>query len=374
MTEQADYPLYSSTFTSYRTSPLYHGANPLTTNLNIYARRLRETLAGDALRNAQLGELFAGATNSGSLESCTWKLLGDEDAWEKAQETLQNGGDAIEVPADEARGIHVEIRYERSRHSAILLGKTAETSATPGFTSMPLLLVRMPTSLREVFLNFLSTSFDSRISPMKLRPSYLTSMVENLLERTITPSDDEDPSFDLEALSRGIGLQLAFPSVAPLLRNLDLTIPKDDIRVFLSRGRSLWQQQQTQWRAQVVPNYRPHSAITGPFTAALSLYLSNQIALTLDKPGVVVSKVALGPFALAGEGKIKVVATSSAAVEFWDSLIQEARGAGLEGAGKVVETSSVLKGKVEARQTRLARDDSVPTEPPPPYELHDPTR
>jgi hypothetical protein len=371
MAEQAEYPVYGSTFTSYRASPLYHGASPLLSNLDLHARRLRETLAGDALRNAQLGELLGGAPNSGSLESCTWKLIGDEDAWERAQEALAEGEDVTELPSEDVRGIHVEVRYERARHSAILLGETDRTAATPGFTSLPLLLLRMPTALREVFLNFLSTSFDTRITPMKLRPSFLTTMVENLLERTAY-SDDEDPSFDIEALSKGIGIQLAFPSVSPLLKNLDLSIPKDDIREFLSRGRVLWQQQQAQGNDR--PGMRPQSAVTGPFTAALSAYLVNNIALSLDNPGVVVSKIAMGPFAIAGEGKIKVLGTSSAAVDFWDALVQEARGSGLEGFAKFGQSSTmILKETVEVRQPRLTQD-SVPTEPPPPYELHDPSR
>jgi hypothetical protein len=375
MSEQAEYPLYGSTYTSYRTSPLYHGANPIFTNLKVHERRLRETLAGDALHTAQLGELLGGASNSGRLESCTWNLLGDEDAWERAQEALAEGGEATELSSDEIRGIHVEVRYEKARHSAILLGEASETSTTPGFTSLPLMLVRMPTALREVFLNFLSTSFDTRVTPMKLRPSFLTKMVENLLERT-TYTEDEDPSFDIAALSKGIGIQLAFPSVAPLLKNLDLTIPKDDIREFLSRGVLLWQQHQTQTRIQAGLNIRPHSAVTGPFTAALSTYLVNNIALSLDNPGVVVSKIAMGPFALAGEGKIKVLGTSSAAVEFWDALLQDARGTGLEGWNKTVWTDEVLQETAGMRQRKMTRESapSVPIEPPPPYELHDPAR
>jgi hypothetical protein len=372
MAEQAEYPLYASTFTSYRTSPLYHGVNPLFSNVDLHERRLREILAGDALRSAQLGELLGGSPSSGSLESCSWKLMGTEDAWERAQEAQAAGEEVTEIPANEIRGIHVEVRYERARHSAILLGETSNASTTPGFTSLPLLLVRMPTALREVFLNFLSTSFDTRITPMKLRPSFLTTMVENLLERT-TYSDDEDPSFDIEALSKGIGIQLAFPSVAPLLKNLDLLIPKDDIHEFLSRGRILWQQHQSQAQTHKGLTIRPQSAVTGPFTAALSTYLVNNIALSLDSPGVVVSKIAMGPFALAGEGKIKVLGTSSAAVEFWDALIQDARGSGLEGLTKTTHTAKIIKETVGVRPSTLVRD-SVPTEPPPPYELHDPAR
>jgi hypothetical protein len=354
MSEQAEYPLYGPTFTSYRVSPLYNGPNSLLTDLNLHARRLRETLAGDALRSAQLGEFLGGTSNSGSLESCTWKLIGNEDAWEKGQEAIADGGHAAELSNEEVRGVEVEVCYERARHSAILLGDAGKISTTPGFTNLPLLLLRMPTALREVFLNFLSTSFDARITPMKLRPRFLATMVDNVLERTTSP-DDEDPSFDIEALSKGIGIQLAFPSVAPLLKHIDLTIPKDDIREFLSRGRILWQRIQSQSPAQKSLSIRPQSPITGPFTAALSAYLNNNIAMSLDSPGVVVSKIGMGPFALAGEGKLKILWTSPATVEFWDAMVQEARGSGFEESSKAVQSTTILKETVERRQPTLLR-------------------
>lgn len=111
--------------------------------------------------------------------------------------------------------------------------------------------------------------------------------------------------------------------------------------------------------------------------------------MTLDNPGVSVSKIAIGPFALAGEGKVKVLASSSPAVEFWESLVLEARGSGLGGlVGKDVpdtsmedvtmEDASVEEEEVilprEARRRAKSVRDSVPTEPPPPYELYDPAR
>ncbi|KAF2427223.1 hypothetical protein EJ08DRAFT_559898, partial [Tothia fuscella] len=303
------YPLYNSTFTTYRTSPLYHGATPLLTNLEIHARRLREVLAGDALRSAQLGGLYM---PSGSLESCTWKLLGDESAWERAQEALADGEEAVGLSPNEVRGIFVEVRYEKATHSAILLGESNKTTLTPGFTSVPLLLVRMPAPLRELFLSYLTTSFDTRISPMKLRSSFLTSMLETIVEQTQYSSQDEDPSLNLAALRKGVGLQLAFPSVVPHLKNLDISIAADDIAGFLSRGKPLWQHHQAQTQ-QRVTNFRPSSPITGPFTSSLSVYLNNHIVLTLDHPCVVVSKVVTGPFALAGEGKLKVTSSSTAA-------------------------------------------------------------
>jgi hypothetical protein len=366
MSEPSGYPLYNSTFTTYRTSPLYHGDASLLTNLDLHARRLREVLAGDALRTAQLGGLYM---PSGSLESCTWKLLGDEDAWERAQERIAEGGEAAQLSTAEVRGIAVEVRYEKATHSAILLGEANKTTITPGFTSMPLLLVRMPAPLRELFLNYLSTSFDTRISPMKLRSFFLTNMLEKIIDQTQYSSQDEDPSLSLAALKKGVGIQLAFPSVVPHLKNLDISIASNDIPTFIARGKPLWQQHQAQVNQTMA---RPASPITGPFTSSLSAYLHNNVALTLDHPCVVVSKIVTGPFALAGEGKLKVTSTSSAALLFWDALIQEARRTGFDALTKAAGDSTILEDTAVTRT--LTRDSSSSTEPPPPYELHDPAR
>jgi hypothetical protein len=206
---------------------------------------------------------------------------------------------------------------------------------------------------------------------MRLRPSFLTAAAEGILNKT-TATGDEDPSFDLETLTKGVGLQLSFPSASPHLKNLDISIPKDDIRGFLARGKQTWQQHRAQQQAEAHWRSRPQSAITGPFTAALSEYLNNHITMSLDNPGVTVSKVAIGPFALASEGKVKVLGSSLAAIDFWGSLVQEARGVSLEGFDKIAALTT-QKEAVEERQPRPTVD-SVPTEPPPPYELYDPAR
>jgi hypothetical protein len=361
-----DYPLYGSTFSLYRTSPLYHGANHIFNDLDLHARRLRENLAGDRARSLLLTDLQPELAGTGSLESCEWTLLGDEATWERQHEAP----DDTATDSTDALGLRVNLRFERAKYTALLIGEHSKMSSTPGFTSLPLLLIRMPATLRELFLDFLSTTFDTRVSTMKLRSSFLSSSLEGLLQQAV-PDGDEDPVLDLESLSKGVGLQLSFPSVTPHLKSLDLVIAKDDIRDFLSRGNNLWRQFQTRNRADMLWAARPNSNVTGPFTAALSIYLNNHIAMEFENPAVVLSKVALGPFALAGEGKVKVLASSTAAVEFWAALIQEAQESGLESSQK---TPAVARGDLTRADSRKRRMTSVPTEPPPPYELHDPAR
>src|ERR1700753_1834617 len=94
------YPLYKATFSIYRVSSLYHGKAPLLSNLNVHARRLRDEITGDSMRGIQIANelngISAGST-AGSLQSCTWDLLGDEATWERIH---ANEEDDDEISAD----------------------------------------------------------------------------------------------------------------------------------------------------------------------------------------------------------------------------------------------------------------------------------
>src|ERR1700712_807588 len=209
--ESPVYPLYGSTFTLYRLSPLYHGNTSLLGSLNIHARRLRDALTGDTLRGVQVAAELSGATNtnsSGALRTCTWDLLGDEAAWEVSHPQQDEDDDEIstipQVTVQEACGIHIDLRFEKAVHSAILLGDPLKKSAVSGFTSFPLLLVRMPVPIRDTFLQYLATTFDARIDAMKLRPSFLGSVLERILER----SGSEAP-LDVDLFGKGLQIQLS---------------------------------------------------------------------------------------------------------------------------------------------------------------------
>ena len=414
------YPLYNSTFTTYRASPFYHGDSELLDDqtLKIHARRLRDLLKGDTLRGVQvgLGAPDDGLSRSGTLEECTWDLLGDETAC-KAQhrpgedsELDRTDLSAVKVLPESVRGIHVQLHYERMTHSALLLrDPAAEDLGIPGFTSLPLLMIRMPAALREMFLDFLSTTFDSRISTMNLRSSFLTSSLENLLRRA---NLKERPD-NFAMIGNGIQLQLSTPSVTPSLKNIDITIAKDDVQGFISHGKLLFS-------AATVPRRReaddPRLTIAGPFTSALSAYLSEHLALSVSNPLVTISKAVCGPLALSGDGKIKLFpprptaasadeslsdigpsASELAMNDFYVSLLREADAGSVSASVKsrilADKTNmkrsadesgaySVTKGKLIKSVERYddydviivgskVRHASVPAEPPPPYELHD---
>lgn len=409
MDEIPPYPLYGSTYTLYRLSPLFHGQTPLLTGtaLKTHARRLRDMLKGDTLRGVHVGALENNLSNAGSLEDCTWDLLGDEEAWATTHrrtpdEEEENQGtiNASEVTADNARGVQVRLHYDKATHTALLLRDPTVDFTTPGFTSLPLLLVRMPAALRDTFLHYLTANFDTCISPMRPRSPFLTTSLERLLARVKAAAES---SQDLPSPVKPVQIQLSFPGVAPLLRNIDITIASDDVLGLVSRGKLLGETPH--------PVLGTDSAVTGPFTRALQVYLATHLALALDHPGVEVSRVACGAFALSSDGKIKLfppqpqsssgsddarnidhtLSTSQLAMrDFYSSLLQETGRRPLlavtADAGGNGKRAIDLVDEVAATKAKRQRDQSsadevggllrmqTPADPPPPYELHDPAR
>jgi len=391
------YPLYNSTYTIYRLSPLYTGNSQLLSPIacNLHARRLRDVLRGETFRGVDVGLSNADSSlsTSGSLLECTWELLGNEQQWRAARKERGDEGDATsdtselsgELDAGSARGIHVQLHYERHTHSALLLQDPETASRIPGFTPLPLLLVRMPAALRETFINHLATTFDTRISPMRLRGDFLTSSLEQLLgdltSQGMVPSD-------LQGIVKAVQIQLCFPSVTTALRRMDITIAKEDIDGFVEQGKVIL------------------SALAGqdtspqhPFHASLSAHLKAHLALSLEHPAVKTTKLACGPFALSSDGKIKLFqpppgnSSLEAAMQgFYRALLKEAGGVPLfekqdlpVGKGKrpADALGSALPLEEEAKRKKFRNErrmrteeeresEQIPVDPPPPYQEVDP--
>lgn len=454
------YPLYDATYTAYRLSPLYHGSNILLDEmtLRMHARRMRDILRGDILRGVDVGA--AGSTDgniSGTLESCKWDLFGDEEAWEQlhrpdaaAPAEQEEPGDLTDAPAlnpASARGVHIELRYQKAHHTALLLRDPSETPNLPtGFTSLPLLLVRMPAALRDTLTTYLTQTFDTRLAPLHLPSTFLATTLERLLAN----ADDDDN--DSSPLPSRLHLQLSFPTT-PSLRSLDISLPRSDLPAFLHRGGAA---------AAAPPVTEKTSLVTGPLTSALARYLDAHLALDLAHPAVRLAKIALPPLlALSADGRVKLFSPDGGVVGrgvvdgVYGALVGAARGAvdaaaavivvgkgkksgkGVGGGEEVVveakkakaKAKGVAKGKKRAlgvgdanagrkgaggKKRRVRRDESgeegeeeedaeegdeddgeedgvagaagagagaggrgrlsLPKEPPPPYELHDPAR
>jgi len=284
------YPLYQRTFTLYRVSPLHTGDTSLLDEptLKTHARRLREQLKGDNVRGVEVD--FAGAEDAlpriGPLQECSWAMLPDEDTWIDQNLHFLHS-EISQVPSEagieQMRGVFVSLEYEKATYHALLLRDPTTTTSPEAFTSLPLLLVRMPLPVREIFLNYLRTSFDAHVAPLRLSSNFITSSIETYFRHF---SAGNSPLSIVDAVKQ-VQIQLSFPTVTTLLRHLDITIQSAYVPGFVSRGRLL------------------KGGDEKPFTAALSSYMSKHLALDMANPKVQVSRVSCGSFTLATD-RIKI--------------------------------------------------------------------
>lgn len=296
--------------------------------MNTHAKRLREQLKGDNVRGVEVD--FAGTEdalpNLGPLQECTWDVIGDEDAWiDRHRQLIDPEASQLTtvVSAEHARGIQVSLDYEKQSYNALLLRDPGQTTAPDGFTSLPLLLVKMPSAIRDIFLNYLRTSFDAHVAPLRLSSAFITSSLETYFRHLSTSTSTQS----VQDVIRQLQIQLSFPNATTLLRHLDVTIAGRDVSGFLSRGKLL------------------REANEKPFTAALAAYLKKHLALNILHPKVHISRISCASFVLAVD-RLKLMAPDIldvsiadsdapeasagelAVQEFYASLVKEATGTG----------------------------------------------
>lgn len=320
------YPLYNRTYSLYRLSPLHHGDAPLLADraLRTHAKRLKEQLKGDSVRGVQVD--FASAEDTaklGPLEDCSWDLLGDEDAWIDHHMQLQHPHTSQLPPPAQVRGIEVSLEYEKQSYNALLLRDASSSAAPPGFSSLPLLLVKMPGPVRDVFLQYLRTAFDAHVAPLRLPSTFITDSMETYFKHLSASTSTQT----IQDVVRQLNVQLAFPNTTTLLKHIDITIAAADVPGFVARGK--------------------HAPQT-PFTTALSSYLAKHLALDLSHPRTQISRISCNSFHL-GVERLKLAAPDTladtsysersgasqdasagqlAVEEFVTSLIREAAGTG----------------------------------------------
>lgn len=350
------YPLYNRMYALYRLSPLHHGETLLldAKTLRTHAQRLKEQLKGDNVRGVDVD--FAGTEGAlpdkGPLEECQWDMIGDEEAWID----LHNQPDEPMNP-EKARGIEVNLEYEKQSYNALLLRDPATTTSPDGFTSLPLLLVKMPAPIRDVLLNYIRTAFDAHVAPLRLSPAFLTSSLETYFRHLSTSTSTQTILDVVQKLQ----LQLAFPHNTTLLKSIDISIAGPDVAGFVSRGKLL-------------PNLQQK-----PFTSAISAYLKKHLALDLSHPKVYISRIGCHSFQLSTDrirlgppdiiGDISLSqdddapdesASQLAMEDFYVALVREATGTGRflpEGVTGVTRTStpsSVRSAKVVRRKRAVS--------------------
>lgn len=288
------------------------------------------------------------------------------------------------------RGLQISLRYEKSECVALLLppvksqpsgSRAREPASTslynygdgqpdendPEFLHLPLLLLRMPAPLKTVIVDFLSRSFDCRISSLSLGTRSMVRALERWVSDSGVPTTGQ--------FAKDVVLTLGFyrPTVTqhqriekegadekqldgdedvpgkkqeiPMgVKAIDVIISNADLRRFLRAGKAYEAEQHdasgqthgTQkkrpdatnqkdysqskrrrlggdkdeegwtWRSWPSTSKQEREAVqVQPFTEALAQYVQKHLALDMLHPAVRISKVACGGFALS-ETRVKI--------------------------------------------------------------------
>ncbi|GAP86960.1 putative siroheme synthase [Rosellinia necatrix] len=300
--ESRGFKFFNTTFSTFRVSPLYIAQNALSpAGLEALSRRLRDTLVGDVVRGVQVG--LEGDTvlgRLGTLERVEWRAcsLGAilpsvaQGSSGGRRRERQKGGGGGPVSPPHGHLLCLELAYENASFSALLLpslddqgeggnagrdggddgprwiyraaaggksknrpGDEETTDDDAAFARFPLLLTRMPVALKVVLLDFLTTTFDCRISPLRLGTRTLVRGWERWMEDSGVGAG--------RVLNRDVALTLGFhlepppagkpaddgengnderpqngPTLVPLgLKTIDVMVPASEVRRFLRVGK-----------------------------------------------------------------------------------------------------------------------------------------
>ncbi|PGH34533.1 hypothetical protein GX50_02616 [[Emmonsia] crescens] len=349
--------LFTTSWTLHRLAPLYHGKecetlldNPQ--GLKLYATRLRDLLRGDVFRGMQvgvegLGAVDDAASKAGQLKSCKWDVLPTWSHWNEEESLLEDPDQATFAIAPEvSAGILVTLEYENITYKAAMLtGPDGYHDTRKDVTFLPLLLTRLPNSLRQTFISFLSTSFDARCSILRLTSSFLCATFENYLS---TLNRAASSRALVEKVIKETQLTLSFPTpISPALKSLDVLIPRESLSAFFTHGTKILanerRNQPDQARNRGKKRSHPGTALStseddgpsAPFLAALAAYFDTNLAMKLDisdfgkdptdaqKRQARLSKVSCGAFVLGSEGRMKLLANPGRVIPFDDADVTE---------------------------------------------------
>jgi hypothetical protein len=366
--------LLNTSWTIHRISPLHHSKDFQTLignpdALKTYARRLRDQLTGEFDYVQQQGVQVGGGlddgggsgamSKAGTLKECIWGTIPtwshyyhqrDEAPFSNPQDEDSSSLQQRDIlSAENALGILVTLEYENITYKAVLLAGPDGYSYPhrvdqKGSTYLPVLLTRLPIPLRQSFISFLATTFDTYSSVLRLPSSFLCSRLEayiasltrasvNIDKSGQSSSEDGPPSALttpsaitsrtlLEEVMKDVQLTLAFsPPVAPALKALDVHIPRESLVSFAVNGASRTQQLLRSSHPSPLSQKQEQASI--PFLNSLSAYFERHLAMKLDlchtPPGdqgslvnprqhVRLSKVACSAFVLGADGRIKIIA------------------------------------------------------------------
>ncbi|KAJ0423682.1 kinetochore complex Sim4 subunit Fta1-domain-containing protein [Aspergillus carlsbadensis] len=325
--------LVNTSWTSHRLSPLHHGSENSSlldrAALETYANRLRDHLT-NSVADAQgwrAEEDTAGVSNTGALNRCTWESISSLSFLN--QQPVEDGDEEAQPV-----GILITLGYENITYKAALLanpsistsssrtsqkgkqpqrGRPKRTSSTSSSTStsLPLLLTRLPKALREQFIAFLSSNFDTYVSSLRFSSDVLCDLLQSYVgslssTRGGTNGEEGADPVSIEDIIREMHLTLSFaPPIAPSLKTLSVSLPRETIASFLRRtaGSSSAGGEDADTGKRVI------SGLSGYLQKhlAMELGLGAGGGVTLSSGYVRLTRIACAGFVITGEGRVKVV-------------------------------------------------------------------
>ena len=205
------HPLYNVTYTIHRLTHLHKF--PPRSGFKSHAESLQQVLRGGVLRGVRiaLDNEDEALGQAGQLKAVIWEVL---PSWQRSSE------DDEEEAAEEGAGagVKIEMQYEKTTYTSLLL--SSPLGAEDGdqeFTNLPILLTRLPKSLRDTLLSYLSTRFDILPLPLALSSSLLQRSMEFYFSHTYSPPKDAHISLATQITT---------------LKTITITIPRDDIAKF----------------------------------------------------------------------------------------------------------------------------------------------
>lgn len=356
---------FDTTFSTHRVSPLYVGSKSLTQErFSALAKQLRDLLVGDVVRGVEVGldgdggvmaragaleAVELGWTSLGSVLGIGQEILGGADREEG--ESLNRRLNSV----SNRQALHISIRYESALCTALLVplldeedelslgGPDSDKPVDPShFLNLHLLLFRMPTPLRSVIVDFLSTTFDCRISPLRLD----TQTLLRNLERWITVSKLMHGSAASKDVVITLGFSLSVPVAPDLetdgpqsadlgLKSIEVIISPSELQRFrhegtkrrtpgaagkpkrgfasaehaVKRRRVDGNKLEGDWDWRFKTTGSSSVATLYPFTEALGTYFDEHLALNLFDSRTRITKVACGGFVMS-ETRLKLFSPS----------------------------------------------------------------
>ena len=320
------HPLLSTTFILHRLAPLHNfpslkpsdhpsTGRRVTSPFKHHERALTNLLKGEVLRGVNIGASSDGDNNLsklGRLRGCKWRLLPtlsahrdwiiERESWIGGEEDNDKGGVgedwalAAQESAD-VLGVEIMFDYERGGGGCVayLLGRppqyeNGQKDKAGAFTSLPLLLTRLPTALVDVLTGYLAQSFDTLVTPMEAGSGWIEGVLEKYLgevEHRRRRGTGKDITLSFRTQGVGTGVKI-----------VTVGIHRGDIADFLNKGKIILAGDDTPKSKRKRDEGPAKPQTQGPFMAAVEKYMGEMMGIYPGK--LRLTKVACGGFVVGG--------------------------------------------------------------------------